>query len=257
MPHSQHLVCRKYITDRNVFNAIEFYLPQLTHMLIHSEKAPAKHPLEQMVIVLCQSSVHTALHVSFILFAAMEDYQPEDTLGRPNPSANIALFGHCARIMRNVERAVVQGDIASFVLDRDRASMLSAEELAEKEDMFRAQTAEDIMKFSRDHSQQTTLSTPTKQGPLKFKRVIRQTFHRKVWKDRWFRIEDKVLMCYHDSALRILRRTLPLQDCNVDIVSNPHHDNCFEVHSPITGTLFKLQAANKDDMLSWIAAINA
>jgi hypothetical protein len=245
----------KYITDRKVFNAIEFYLPQITHMLIHSEFTSNEHPLEQLVIVICQSSVHTALHVSFILFAALEDYQPEDTLGRINPHANHRLFTHCARIMRNVERAVVQGDVASFILDRDRISTLSAEELAEKEDLFRTQTAGDIMRFSAPENEDN-IGTRGMKGPLMFKRVTRQTFHRKTWKTRYFCIEDKVLLCYHDEEYHQLRRTLPLQDCHVDIVTNPHHENCFQVFSPITGTLFKLRAESKDEMLAWIDCIN-
>jgi hypothetical protein len=215
-------------------------------MLIHSASDEENNPIENLLILLCQSSLHTALHFSFILFAALEDYQPEDMRGKPNPNANHVIFSNCARVLGNTERAVVLGDVASLLQTSAEPSL---------HDAYRQASAYNIVKSSREESPKSP--TASKSGPLLFKRVERKSLVRKQWKERWFRIDQKVLHCYQRSDFTTLLRTMPLQDCKVDIVSNPHHDNCFEVFSRITGTLFQLQARSKEEMLQWIEAINA
>lgn len=217
-------------------------------MLIHAH-SNTQNSFEHLVILLCQSSLHTALHISFILFAALEDYQSEDMNGKPNPNSNPNLFAYCARILHNVERAVVQGDLVTLLIE-------NSHEFVQNETSFRQQFAQDIVQLSQV-SRSQGVSTELKRGSLLFKRAKRQSFQRKLWKQRWFRIEEKVLYCYQDNNYTILRRALPLQDCRVDIVQNKHHENCFEIFSPITNTLFKLQAQSLDEMQQWIDALNS
>jgi phosphatidylinositol 4-kinase len=244
-----------------VFDDIEFFLPQIAHVLIHIDSASSVHILERLAIVICQSSMHTALQLSFILFAAMEDYQQEDLQGHPNPSANYSLFSRCARLLQDIERAVVYGSSVPPNVQpyTGHASQLSSLQYAELADKYRLESARQIVDLST-HSNKLNqgASSVIKKGMLMFKRVTRQSWHnRKIWKERWFTINEKVLLCYHDDTYTTLRRTIPLQDCSVGIVSNPNHTNCFEVHSPITGTLFKLKAETQPEMMGWIDAINS
>ena len=217
-------------------------------MLIHAN-GESRNAFEHIVILLCQSSLHTALHISFILFAALEDYQEEDMQGKPNPAANPVLFAHIARILHIVERAVVQGDLVSILVE-------NVSEFTQDEHTFRKQFAQDIIQLSLP-VQAREPPVPLKSGSLLYKKAIRQSFQRKLWKERWFCIQDKVLYCYHDQNFTRLRRALPLQDCRIELVDNKHHENCFEIFSPITNTLFKLQAHSREDMMEWISALNS
>lgn len=241
-------VLSQHITHREVYDDIEYFLPQIAHMLIHASSG-SQSAFEHIVIILCQSSLHTALHISFILFAALEDYQAEDMHGKPNPSSDATLFSNCARILHNVERAVVQGDLVSLLIENSR-------DFAPNETSFRQQFAQDIVRSSQPPSTSSP-STELKRGVLLYKKNKRQSFQRKLWKERWFRIEDKVLYCYQDEGYTRLRRALPLQDCRLEVATNPHHENCFDIFSPITNTLFKLQAQSAKEMSDWMAVINS
>eukprot|EP00602_Paraphysomonas_sp_CaronLab_P002946 CAMPEP_0185031036 /NCGR_PEP_ID=MMETSP1103-20130426/18268_1 /TAXON_ID=36769 /ORGANISM="Paraphysomonas bandaiensis, Strain Caron Lab Isolate" /LENGTH=741 /DNA_ID=CAMNT_0027566391 /DNA_START=414 /DNA_END=2639 /DNA_ORIENTATION=+ len=156
--------------------------------------------------------------------------------------------------MLNVERAVAQGDVASYYVQRDAECSKGMDEaqLIEREDRYRAHSAQQILSVSS----LTTPNVTLKKGLLLFKRVVRQTFRRKIWKPRWFVVENKMLLCYHDENYTTLRRTMPLQDCRVQIVEHHTYENCFEVYSPITCTLFKLRASSESEMADWIEAIN-
>jgi hypothetical protein len=238
----------QHVTQREVFDDIEYFLPQIAHMLIHAS-VESRSVFEHIVILLCQSSLHTALHISFILFAALEDYQEEDMEGKPNPAANPVLFANIARILHNVERAVVQGDLVSILIE-------NVSEFTQDEHTFRKQFAQDIIQLSLP-VQSREPPAPLKSGSLLYKKSKRQSFQRKLWKERWFCIQEKVLYCYHDKDFTRLRRALPLQDCRVELVDNKHHQNCFEIFSPITNTLFKLQAASREEMMEWVSALNS
>lgn len=63
-----HLKCQNS-NERRVFNGIEFYLPQLAHMIIHLDVHLPSSALEQFALVVCQqrlvrsSSVCTLWHL--------------------------------------------------------------------------------------------------------------------------------------------------------------------------------------------------
>ena len=67
----------KFVDEKRVFNEVEFYLPQLAHMLILLDVDWTSQALERFAIVVCQSSIHAALQLCFLLTAQMEDFQPE------------------------------------------------------------------------------------------------------------------------------------------------------------------------------------
>jgi len=67
----------KYSGRRDVFDGIEFYLPQLAHMIIHLEANWDDAILERFALIIAQHSLHFALQLNWILQSAIEDYQPE------------------------------------------------------------------------------------------------------------------------------------------------------------------------------------
>jgi hypothetical protein len=245
-----HLLSR-YLVEKEIFDEIEFYIPQIAHMIIHFGGANRK--LWKLMIMICQVSMHSALLLSFIFYAAMEDYQPEDAAGVENENKDVGLHTHCAHLLRSIEKVVLLGSPALGKLElsahEKEKNLLEFEEL---EAESRIRDSELIIDLEKQESDVDVIS-----GKLLYKRVEKKSvFVRKVWKPRYFKVENKVLNCYHDPSFQGLLRSTPLQDCRVLEVHNPHHDHCFEVHSPITFSVFKLRAACREEMLKWIEAIS-
>eukprot|EP00956_Cyclotella_meneghiniana_P025268 scaffold52416_cov60-Cyclotella_meneghiniana.AAC.1 len=108
----------KFSGSRQVFDGIEFYLPQIAHMIIHLEADWDEAILERFALVVAQQSQHFALQLTWILEGAIEDYQPETVEGRPNPSYNQLFYQRCITLLSNIERCVVYGSPRSIELQR-------------------------------------------------------------------------------------------------------------------------------------------
>ena len=69
--------------EKKVFSEIEFYLPQFAHWIVHmyEESSDALDDLSKFALILSQISTHTALQLTFMLIAYLEDYQPENSDG--------------------------------------------------------------------------------------------------------------------------------------------------------------------------------
>ena len=98
-----------YSGEKLVFDGIEFYLPQLAHMIIHLEVDWPSSTLEQFALVISQHSLHFALQFNWILVCALQDYQPETSSGEPNPTYNEVFYTRCIKLLQNMERCVVYG----------------------------------------------------------------------------------------------------------------------------------------------------
>ncbi|RYG95297.1 hypothetical protein EON65_56195 [archaeon] len=101
--------CSKFADEKAVFREIEFYIPQLAHLIIHMDVSNRNQALEMVAMVLSQNSIHAALQLNFLFNAAMEDYQPELANGSKNAACNPFYFSRCARLVQDVERAVIYG----------------------------------------------------------------------------------------------------------------------------------------------------
>lgn len=86
--------------QKTVFEGIEFYIPQLAHMIIHLEVDWPTAALEQFVLIVCQHSLHFALQLHFILVGAMEDYQLEMSDGRRSVHGNPRYYRRCAKLLQ-------------------------------------------------------------------------------------------------------------------------------------------------------------
>jgi len=108
----------KFSGSRQVFDGIEFYLPQIAHMIIHLEADWDEAILERFALVIAQQSQHFALQLTWILEGAIEDYQPETVEGRPNPGYNQLFYHRCITLLSNIERCVVYGSPRSVELEK-------------------------------------------------------------------------------------------------------------------------------------------
>jgi phosphatidylinositol 4-kinase len=97
--------------SKSVFDGVEFYLPQLAHMIIHLEVEWDDEILERFALVIAQQSVHFSLQLNWILQGALEDYHPESIAepGKPNKNYNPMFYSRCLKLLKNVERCVVYG----------------------------------------------------------------------------------------------------------------------------------------------------
>ena len=220
-------------------------------MIIHFGHTNRK--LWKLMIMICQASMHAALLLSFIFYAAMEDFQPEDSQGVENPHKDLTLHNHCAHVLASIEKVVLLGSPELTKLESNFSAkennMLEFEEL---EAESRIRDSELIVDMEQKDNHESLLK-----GMLLYKRVEKKSvFVRKTWKPRHFKIENMVLNCYHDAQYEKLLRAIPLQDCRVMEVHNPHHENCFEIHSPITFSVFKLRAESRADMMKWIEGLS-
>ena len=305
----------KYSNQKYVFDGIEFYLPQLAHMIIHLETSGSDWPdstLERFALIISQNSLHFALQMHWILTGAIEDYRPETVDGLPNERFNAVFYRRCIKLRQNLERAVVYGAPRKRELQRMlQAGDISIEEYEVLELGDRKFNAHEILENKdltcRSSSQTTTTTTTTivdsssaatppagtevpsscgtveavdeaafqnqaiklKQercGWLQYKRRWRKKFYkRKLWKKRFFVIEDRMLYCYDGDprdlvVLPRLRRAIPLEGarivvCPIGVYEDEHgrhynrHQYCFEVHNHLYK--FKLRATNELEASIW------
>lgn len=101
-----------------MLDGIEFYLPQLAHMIIHLEVEWDDAILERFALVIAQQSIHFALQLNWILQGALQDYQPEKDDGTPNEKYNPLFYTRCLKLLKNVERCVVYGKPRAQELQR-------------------------------------------------------------------------------------------------------------------------------------------
>ncbi len=79
---------------------VEFYLPQLAHMIIHLEVDWDDAILERFALIIAQQSLHFALQLNWILQGAIEDYQPELPSGQRNPQSNPLFYVRCCPLVQ-------------------------------------------------------------------------------------------------------------------------------------------------------------
>jgi phosphatidylinositol 4-kinase len=242
----------KYAGHRDVFDGIEFYLPQLAHMIIHLEANWDDAILERFALIIAQHSIHFALQLNWILQGAIEDYQPELPNGEPNANFHVLYYTRCVKLLANIERCVVYGTPRTHELQRlYEKGQITKEEYEIMEQADRRYNATQLTS-----AQNELLKAGTFGGNLLYKRVVR-TSHcsRKAWKTRYFEVSERMLYCYnvHPSAGGRLLRAMPLEGAVISETSNPKYPHMFEVQN--LNYLFRMRAADNDERARWIRVL--
>merc|ERR1719273_415313 len=219
-PRVVHFVAQfvaKYSGSRDVFDGIEFYLPQLAHMIIHLEVNWDDAILERFALIISQQSLHFALQFNWILQGAIEDYQPETSDGLPNPAYNARFYSRCVKLLNNIERCVVYGTPRSNELQRlYEKGKISKQEYDLLELADRRFNAALLSESDAPRSDVTLEEHP--QGWLLYKRRVRKApYKRKPWKSRFFSASDRMLYCHDDIPQQggVLIRAMPLEGAKV------------------------------------------
>lgn len=240
----------KFVDEKRVFAEIEYYLPQIAHLVIHLEQNSRNHGLELLTMVISQTSMHAALQLAFMFSAAMEDYQPEEN-GNKNPNHNPIFFNRCARLSQDLERAVICG---SAVISQSEVDVLmtraSLHEADNMKDAKRSEIAEELSQHQDPDGFEGDMS-----GQLLYKRLERKSiFHTKPWKPYHFVVDQRVLLCFHDPHAMNPKRAFSLQNCQVEVVdsSDKYGKTVFQVVNESANVRYLLRAANEKERSLWV-----
>lgn len=232
---------REFLDDKRTFEEMEFYLPQIAHMIINlgNSNIELAGGLERLALGLCQQSMHTALQLTFILKSALEDFQAELPNGQTNPTGNIQLFNKCAVLIEHIERVVVFGSTPSVIHDISKNDQIINEVV--------------FPNSASLNDPALTLQTST-MSALLFKRTTRKSFfHTKRWKIRYFKIEHACLYCYHDAEFKQLLRSMSLLDAKVVIPSDSTYEWYMQVQSTVSSLVFHIRATNSETFNAWVS----
>mmetsp|Transcript_31419 Transcript_31419/g.51860 ORF Transcript_31419/g.51860 Transcript_31419/m.51860 type:complete len:914 (+) Transcript_31419:228-2969(+) len=239
----------KFAGSRDVFAGIEFYLPQLAHMIIHLDVDWDDAILERFALVIAQQSLHFALQLNWILQGAIEDYEPELPSGKANPQYNPIYHSRCILLLQNIERVVVYGRPRSVQLQRlfEKGKITKQEyEILELHDR----------RFNALQIQEKDLSdTVIFEGELLYKRKIRTScFKTKPWKTRYFCIQNTILYCYNQKDGKLIR-SMPLENATVGIPDDAKYKHTLFVEN--RGFHFVLRAKSQANQDEWRTELTA
>ena len=246
--------------EKRVFNEIEYYLPQLAHLIIHLDGDANAKSLERLAVILSQTSIHTALQLCFMLVAAMEDYQPENVDGKVNPRGDFQTYFRCARLLHNVELAVVFGSSTLTLQERLKLQLneLTGTQLNDFRDTEKKQRADEILKMSTtmDVIEDMTINKEklcTMEGYLLYKRELKKSlFVNKTWKPRYFKVYQHILLCFKDENTKIPMRAVPFADFDLFTVTREKYEFQFELRCKSNGVKYQLRAKDQDTYDYWV-----
>mmetsp|Transcript_6258 Transcript_6258/g.15485 ORF Transcript_6258/g.15485 Transcript_6258/m.15485 type:complete len:1206 (-) Transcript_6258:200-3817(-) len=233
----------KFAGSRDVFDGIEFYLPQLAHMLIHLEVDWDDAILEQFCLVIAQQSIHFALQLNWILAGAIEDYQPELPDGTPNPKYNPLFYIRCVKLLTNIERCVVyfrpQSQELQRLYEKGKITLAEMHSLEQADRRFTA------MQITAPHEEDAVFG-----GTLKYKRAVRTSYFKfKRWKVRYFAIEERMLNCYNHEGGKLIR-SMPLEGATVQAMTQTKYPNTLSVSN--RSFEFRMRACSEENRNKWI-----
>lgn len=197
--------------------------------------------------------MHTALQLCFIFSASLEDYQPEASNGQKNISCNPFYFNRCARLLQNIERAVIYGS-HTLSNNEEKALKRRATVDADAEELADVKKREIANKISRAYTQ--TNFDGALDGQLLYKRVERKSsFQSKSWKTRYFVVDQRMLLCFKEPHSVNPLRSLPLQSCEVEVINNnpKHGDTCFNIINYSNNIRFQLRALDTASRDKWVS----
>lgn len=262
---------------KQAFDGVEFYLPQLAHMLIHLDVDWAAGTLERFALVVAQQSPHLALQLHWILRASMEDHAPR----ADGTGGDEVLYRRCAQLDEDVETVVAHGTARPYELEELFASgKISQDELGQrskKESMSFASRLVDatLRPMLRAVEGGTEVSLvdpnfvphrkPSIEGKLKWYRGIgdassccgcgSSSYERRnsVFVDA--RIEGRSLLLYSRTKNTKLVRALPLDGARVVASSVDRGAFAVSPHQTASFSPVVLTAQTETEKHAWISRI--
>ena len=214
-------------------------------------------------MVLCQNSMHAALQLFFLFSAALEDYQPESKSGQHNPECNPFYFKRCARLLQDLERAVIYGSqtlsnkeerILKRRLTNPNMQNMDAKTLeAELVEAKKLEIANSLAKTQSAENYDGMVS-----GVLLYKRLERKSmFASKPWKKRHFVVDQRVLLCFREPHSVNPLRALPLAPCHVEVVDHDpkYGETRFDLVNYSNNLRYPLRAEDAQERDKWVSLL--
>ncbi|KAG6949851.1 hypothetical protein JG688_00014459 [Phytophthora aleatoria] len=219
-------LCSMPITQP-MLDQVEFYLPQLAHMVVHLERELPMEDMEQFVLLLSQSSVHFALQFFWMIYAALDENPLEQCFVYGSPAARQA--------SELLTRQSISRDEMEQILMADRRFFAAQQSSTDS-----ASAVEDV--------------APISGGWLLKKGGGTRTMGRRNWTMRWCRIEKRILLVFTKPTDSQPRAAIPLHGAKVHIVENkrPFY---FEIAHDFSETKAKFAAKTADELSTWVAYI--
>ncbi|TYZ59834.1 hypothetical protein PybrP1_005470, partial [[Pythium] brassicae (nom. inval.)] len=267
-----------YLTiNTATLDQVEFYLPQLAHMVVHLEKELPMAAMEQFVLLLSQSSVHFALQFFWIIFAALDE-------NRPKRGGSPRTFARCAQLLLALEQCFVYGSPAakqaSELLTRNSISRDEMDQivLADRR-FFAAQSSLEICyegggagpsgaDKSAAGGQANTVGgslgsagggsagLSAGEGGWLFKKGGGTSkMGRRNWKLRWCRVENRILLVFTRPSDSNPRTAFPLVRAEIRVVANKKHPFYFELLHELSETRMQFAAQSQEELVAWIALL--
>ncbi|KAE9032619.1 hypothetical protein PR003_g10074 [Phytophthora rubi] len=239
-------LCSMPVTQA-MLDQVEFYLPQLAHMVVHLEQELPMEDMEQFVLLLSQSSVHFALQFFWMIYAALDENRPKRTGNNPRT------FARCARLLLALEQCFVYGSPAarqaSELLTRQSISRDEMEQILLADRRFFA-----VQQSSTDSGNGVEDVAPLTGGWLLKKGGGTRTMGRRNWTLRWCRLEKRILLVFSKPTDTQPRTAIPLHGAKVHVVENkrPFY---FEITHDFSDTKAKFAAKTADELSTWVAYI--
>jgi len=218
-----------FVVEKKTLYELEFYMPQLAPLILHLEaRASSSQAMEYLAISLAQASIHCALQLSAYLTAALEDYQPELKNGSVNPKADVVLHYRAARLLQNVQRAVVYGSpVLTSEQERFMTQQFSQATLDEMFDSEKSEAAGRIVRSNMGKAVKMGVSEGLS-GRLFFLKSgssSAETQH-------FCKVDQRVLFFFKDNMANATpQRAISLEGCEVAIMQNPPKPFTFTITS--------------------------
>lgn len=242
-----------YLTiSKPTLDQVEFYLPQLAHMVVHLEKELPMEAMEQFVLLLSQSSVHFALQFFWIIFAALDE-------NRPKRSGNPRTFARCAQLLLALEQCFVYGSPAakeaSELLTRNSISKAEMDQIVMADRRFFAAQSSLEICYEPSMAAINAMSMGERGGWLFKKGGGTSKMGRRNWKLRWCRIENRILLVFTKPGDTHPRTAFPLVRAEIRVLENKKHPFYFELVHELSETKMQFAAQSQEELVEWISTL--
>ena len=248
------------LRDERAIDGLEAYLPQLAHMILW---LPADSllgsVLERFVLRVCESNVHWALQLSWIVYADLEENRPEAVRGDP------VVFRRCASLLQLVEQSVVYG--AKLV---NRASLRAGA------------VTQNVHAWLEEHELSPRLPAPQPPNPSEasitgevvsgarassdiegelLKRKQRDAWGvwrccGESWTRRWFVMRDSVLYYYRARHAARARGAMPIGQCRIELRESPNVGPYIKLTARFSkGRVQRIRGRTPEETMRWLHAL--
>uniref|UniRef100_A0A7S3LJR1 PI3K/PI4K catalytic domain-containing protein n=1 Tax=Aplanochytrium stocchinoi TaxID=215587 RepID=A0A7S3LJR1_9STRA len=236
-------------SSKSVFDGIEFYLPQLVHMMIHLDDTWEFPVLEQFVYMVAQHSMHFALQLHWYVIGYMQEHKPEAEVGKKNKKSDDTLFKKAARIINNLEIVITYGNPDSVALEqRYHDKEINRDEFIEQKKQVRF----DFAGVLADKDSKTIMSQAMEH---RIRYTDRKEIVQPKFKDYIVEIKDQMLYLTDPRSKNEEKLVRGFSLKNAEITFDPNHKikNYFEIKPDLDEPLvYCFRTPNETRRIKWM-----